>query len=177
MAPGISLTTGAGLGGDIVDGAVVKAGRACCSPTCTGSHGNAALLVVIMEADRELGRHYADFLRLAGHRVILARDGQSGLKVVVERRPDLVLIGSGLVPLDGLSVLAVLRAGPITGGIAAVLIAPREDPDIRKRALTLGADEVVLKGLMTSGGIARRIPHWILARSREQATRRRIRAV
>lgn len=132
---------------------------------------------MVIEADPDLGRTYADHLRLAGHRVVVCTDGQAGLETVVERRPDLVLIGSGLAPLDGLSVLAVLRAGPRTAGVAAVLIASGEDAELRRRALALGADEVVMRGLLTPTGMARRLPQWLLARSREQATRRRLRVV
>lgn len=135
------------------------------------------ILVVVIEADSQFGLRCEASLRGAGHLVVLATDGHSGLEAVVERSPDLVLIGSGLAPLDGLAVLAVLRAGPGTSRVAAVLITSGNDPELRERAFKLGADEVVPRRFLTPAVMARRVPHWLLARSRQQASRRRLMAV
>jgi len=52
--------------------------------------------VLIVEDDVALGLYLAKGLRLEGHEVDLATDGQSGLEWALDRRPELMVLDLSL---------------------------------------------------------------------------------
>src|SRR5665811_1602918 len=65
----------------------------------------------------------------------------SGLESAVDQTPDVVLLDLGLPDIDGLQVLAMLRA---VSDVPVIITARDEDADIVK-ALDGGADDYVVK--------------------------------
>lgn len=65
--------------------------------------------IIIIEDNPQNARMAEKLLRKAGHDVKIGEDGETGLKVVFENNPDLVLIDLGLPDIDGQTVIAVLR--------------------------------------------------------------------
>jgi CheY-like chemotaxis protein len=76
-----------------------------------------------------------------GVRLESVPDGRSGLDRIEQRRPDLVLLDLSLPDIDGEQVLAVLRAERIP----AVVISADIDPAVRRRVLTSGARDFLVK--------------------------------
>ena len=76
-----------------------------------------------------------------GVRFESAPDGRSGLDRVGRRRPDLVLLDLSLPDIGGEQVLAALRAE----NIPAIVLSADIDPAVRRRALTGGAREFLIK--------------------------------
>lgn len=66
-------------------------------------------LIIIIEDNEQNARLAAKLLRVAGHRVIVAEDGEMGLTTVFENDADLVLIDLGLPDIDGQTVIALMR--------------------------------------------------------------------
>jgi CheY-like chemotaxis protein len=66
-------------------------------------------LIVIIEDNAQNARLAAKLLRVRGHKVLVAEDGEIGLTTVFENLPDLVLIDLGLPDIDGQTVVALLR--------------------------------------------------------------------
>ena len=60
-------------------------------------------------------------------------------------KPDLVVVDEALADVDGLSVLALLKAHPSTAGLPVVVAASRERAELRRRAVQLGARAIALK--------------------------------
>lgn len=79
----------------------------------------ATILVVDDEVD--LAEAVAELLEARGHRVHQAHDGVSGLAAARMLRPDLVLVDYELPELDGLEVIAALRADLATAQIPVLL--------------------------------------------------------
>ncbi len=88
-----------------------------------------------------------DYLADLGHAVLRARDGEEGLAMVVEFRPDLVLMDIQVHKINGLEVIRRIRAlaerdlaqTPI---VALTALAMEGD---RERCLAAGADEYLAK--------------------------------
>ena len=99
--------------------------------------------VLIVEDDVALGLFLSKGLRLEGHEVDLATDGQTGLDMALELRPDLMVLDLSLPQKDGLQVLEEMQAR-ITGTSILVLTG-RSGIDDRVRCLNLGADDCLLK--------------------------------
>jgi CheY-like chemotaxis protein len=86
-----------------------------------------------------------DVLGHAGYRVLEATDGESGIALAREQRPDLVLMDIQLPGIDGVQALGRLRADPDTAGIPVVALTAFAMKDDRERLLAAGFDGYVEK--------------------------------
>jgi len=67
------------------------------------------LTVLVVEDHAESADGLAELLRLWGHRVHVAYDGETALPIVREVRPDVALIDIGLPAMDGNALAAEIR--------------------------------------------------------------------
>jgi len=81
-------------------------------------------------------------LRWSGAEVIPANDGTTGLSLIEDKNPDLVILDIGLPDMDGYQVLREIRRFSRVPVI--MLTVKSEDTDIAK-GLELGADDYVTK--------------------------------
>lgn len=82
----------------------------------------------------------------AGHEVALAEDGEAAWRALQLRGPfDLVVSDIEMPALDGLQLLARVRASRSTATLPFVLVTALESDHDRRRALELGADAYVVK--------------------------------
>ena len=108
--------------------------------------------VLIIEDDDNLQEALRYRLEQDGYAVHSARDGEEGLELAREARPDLIILDIMLPVLDGLEVCRILRqetAAPII-----MLTAKGEEVD-RVVGLELGADDYVVKPFSTRELLAR----------------------
>jgi DNA-binding response OmpR family regulator len=99
--------------------------------------------LLVVEDDESLSMVLSDALSGEGHRVEVARDGETALARMFERRYDLVLLDLMLPRVDGFEVLRRAREA---GNRAPVLVlTARGREEDRVRGLDLGADDYVVK--------------------------------
>ncbi|WP_308124004.1 response regulator transcription factor [Mycolicibacterium xanthum] len=140
----------------------------------------AALLVV--EDDRALSSMLAELFTGQGYRVDTAYDGQQGLHRGLTGAYDALIVDRGLPVMDGIDLVALLRARGVTtpalvltargslddrvagldAGAHDYLVKPFEVPELmaRVRALlrrTTGADSVVSAGGLRLDRVSRRV--------------------
>jgi len=77
-----------------------------------------------------------------GHAVTTSDRGMPGLESAVDNQPDVVLLDLGLPDVDGLQVLAMLRA---VSDVPVIIITARDDDADMVKALDGGADDYVVK--------------------------------
>ena len=70
--------------------------------------------------------------------LVVAEDGQSGVRSALRLKPDLVLVDMQLPDIDGLAVLRALRADPRTAGLRCVALSANAMPDDVEAALAAG---------------------------------------
>jgi len=99
--------------------------------------------VLLIEDDRAVREALRRALQLEGYEVITAADGQAGLDLVAERRPDVVVLDVMMPVLDGLSACRRLRAQRDRTPVL-ILTARAEVPD-RVSGLDAGADDYLAK--------------------------------
>jgi two-component system cell cycle response regulator DivK len=58
----------------------------------------------------------------AGHHVISAEDGEAGLRLALEHKPDMVVLDMMLPKLSGQDVLRALRNNPTTASIPVMVL-------------------------------------------------------
>jgi DNA-binding response OmpR family regulator len=74
-----------------------------------------------------------------GSAVCLADAGETALMLAFQRPSDLALLDIGLPDMDGLQVLAALRADARTMSVPVVILSSWDDPELIRRGFELGA--------------------------------------
>jgi CheY-like chemotaxis protein len=98
-------------------------------------------LVLLVEDDASLRRTLGDLLALGGHEVVLAEDGEAGLRAYRRCRPDLVLSDVNMPRIDGPGLLRAIRAEEPARVPFVFLTGSTDERDVQN----LGADAVWCK--------------------------------
>lgn len=115
--------------------------------------------IVIVEDNKDV----RDLLRLRlkkmGHEVLDAHDGEEGLRIVLQERPDLALVDLGLPGIDGFEVAKGVRA-ELGADVVLVAVSGFGQPEDKRRALEAGFDEHITKpaDVKDIEGILKRFP-------------------
>jgi DNA-binding response OmpR family regulator len=98
--------------------------------------------ILVIEDDGGIRSAISRAMTDLGHAVTATDRGMSGLESAVDNPPDVVLLDLGLPDLDGLQVLAMLRA---VSNVPVIIITARDDDADMVRALDTGADDYIVK--------------------------------
>lgn len=101
--------------------------------------------ILIIEDERALTKVLAYNLQREGYEVILAHDGQEGLRKAQTLLPNLVLLDLMLPIMDGLEVCRQLRAGERTRAIPILMLTAKAEETDQVVGFSLGADDYVTK--------------------------------
>lgn len=101
--------------------------------------------ILVIDDEKDLIELVRYNLRAEGFEVLAARDGESGVREALDRRPDLVLIDLMLPGIDGLEVCHRLRADERTSRIPLIMLTAKSSEADRIVGLELGADDYVTK--------------------------------
>jgi two-component system phosphate regulon response regulator PhoB len=91
---------------------------------------------------RELLRYHLD---RAGFRVLLARDGRSGLDEARAAQPDAIVLDLMLPEMRGEEVCRELKADGATASVPVIMLTAKAQAEERVAGLELGADDYVAK--------------------------------
>jgi two-component system cell cycle response regulator DivK len=97
--------------------------------------------VLIVEDNERNLKLVRDVLGHAGFDVLCARDGEAGVALARERRPDVILMDVNLPGISGLDALARLRADAVTAGIPVAALTAYAMKDDRARLIAAGFDD------------------------------------
>jgi DNA-binding response OmpR family regulator len=99
--------------------------------------------ILIVEDDPGIQLSLKDEFESEGYQVLAANDGENGLKIILEKKPDLVILDVMLPGLDGYEVCKRLRK---EGNNTPVIMLTVRDKEIDKvLGLEFGADDYVTK--------------------------------
>ena len=98
--------------------------------------------VLVIEDDQRIREALARSLADAGHAVRTEGRGSDALSVVVDWRPDVVVLDLGLPDLDGADVLRMIRS---VSAVPVIVATARDDDAEVVRLLDAGADDYVIK--------------------------------
>jgi len=88
-------------------------------------------------------------MRQAGYEVRVATDGETALRAVEQRPPDLVLLDVMIPNRDGFDVCQTIRANPAWKDIHIIMLTAKGRDIEREKGLALGADDYITKPFST----------------------------
>jgi two-component system response regulator ResD len=127
--------------------------------TATGVNGReeegwAGVCVLVVDDEPTIGDVVARYLRRAGFRAEVARDGPEAIAMSARERPDLVILDIMLPGIDGLEVMRRLHECEAPRPAVILLTAKGEESD-RIVGLRRGADDYVVKPFSPGELVAR----------------------
>ena len=113
--------------------------------------------VLMVEDHPDIADLYQLKLQLEGYRVAVASNGMTGLQLARELKPDVVLLDVHVPVLDGLQLLAALRADEETRDIVVVVCSEDDNPQLIQEARRLEAAAYLVKARMLPSGLSQKI--------------------
>ncbi len=101
--------------------------------------------ILFIEDESALQRAVTSVLSDEGFEVFSALDGEIGIRLVKEKKPDLVLLDLVLPKKDGFEVLKEMREDPELKNIPVIILSNLERSEEISRALELGATTYLVK--------------------------------
>lgn len=105
--------------------------------------------VLVVDDDPDLCTILVRLIQYLGFNAAAAPDGSAALEAIRRDPPSLVLLDIMLPGMDGLEVLSKLKQNPATSAVPVAMYSASGDPDIRRRAMALGAEDYVVKNAAT----------------------------
>ena len=101
--------------------------------------------ILLVEDNEELRENTVDILAIAGYNVITADNGKTGMEMILQHKPDLVICDIMMPVLDGFGVLRLMQQQEEVKDTPFILLtAKTERADFRK-GMGMGADDYITK--------------------------------
>lgn len=98
-----------------------------------------------MEDDNILREALQEFLTAEGFETMSASDGEAGIKIGKEKKPDLILLDIILPKMNGYEVLKAMKADESTKNIPIIILTNLGSLNDVEKALNLGATTYLIK--------------------------------
>jgi threonine synthase len=104
--------------------------------------------IAIVDDNPDAVRLISRILQAKGdYEIVTANDGRSGLDLIRERRPDLVVLDLMMPEMDGFAVIDALRADGATQNIPIIVVTAKELTPVERDRLNGQIDSLLQKGL------------------------------
>ncbi len=101
--------------------------------------------ILVVDDDKKVRDLIAFRLKLLGHGVVTAGNGQEALTIAEESPPDLVILDVTMPGLDGVTVCSRLKKSQKLRNTPVLMLTAKSDADDLNRAIAAGADDYVVK--------------------------------
>ena len=124
--------------------------------------------VLVADDNADMREYLARLLRTAGYEVNTVTDGRAALDAVRGDAPDLVISDVMMPRLDGLGLVAAMRADARTAAVPVLLLSARAGQEASIEGLRAGADDYLVKPFSAAELLARARASVELARVRNR---------
>ncbi|CCH31635.1 SpoIIE family protein phosphatase [Actinosynnema sp. NPDC047251] len=121
----------------------------------TGQGPKAPATVLVADDNADMREYLTRLLTGAGYAARTVADGVEALEAVRTRPPDLVVSDVMMPRLDGLALVAALRADPRTAAVPVLLLSARAGQEASIEGLQAGADDYLVKPFAAAELLAR----------------------
>jgi CRP-like cAMP-binding protein/CheY-like chemotaxis protein len=102
-------------------------------------------IILLIEDHQIIRENTAQLLELAGYTVLMAENGELGVKLALTTRPDLVICDIMMPVLDGYGVLQIFNQNPQLTGVPFVFLTAKTEQADQRLGMALGADDYLTK--------------------------------
>lgn len=106
---------------------------------------NGEKTILFIEDESAIQKTFSDALKKGEYEIISALDGEVGLRLAKEKKPDLILLDLVLPKLDGFQVLQALKSNETTKAIPVIVLTNLEQMEDIQKAIDLGAKTYLVK--------------------------------
>ena len=125
------------------------------------------MTTILLVEDNELNRDMLSRrLIRRDYEVVMAVDGQQGVEMAIEQKPDLILMDMSLPVLDGWAATRQLKANAATAGIPVIALTAHAMDGEREKCLEAGCDDFDTKPVEFKR-LLEKIKHWLSQGSAE----------
>lgn len=117
--------------------------------------------ILLIEDERILLEMYGEKLSQEGFEMILSVDAEEGFKLAKKEKPDLIILDILLPEKNGTFFLKQQMEDPEIASIPVVALSNYDHPEVRKKALELGAKEYIIKTDFTPQEIVEKIKKYL----------------
>jgi DNA-binding response OmpR family regulator len=104
--------------------------------------------IMVVDDDPDTLSLLARYIRREGFTVVEASSGAECLRLVKERRPDVIVLDLMMPEMDGFAVCRSLRADADTAEIPIILLTARDDVETRAEGMELGVSDFIAKPIV-----------------------------
>lgn len=101
--------------------------------------------ILIIEDNERNRRLFKLIIDSIGHEIVIAENGEDGIKMAKRERPDLILMDIHLPVMDGLTAFSILRSNEDTKDIPVIAVTSHAMKGDRERFLEQGFADYIAK--------------------------------
>lgn len=105
--------------------------------------------VCVVDDDSDIREIYLKKFQLSGFDTVGAADGEEGLRMIRETKPDIILLDLQMPVKTGVEVLAELHADPSIARIPVIILTNVDDEEVVKQVGTFSTQFYLIKSLTT----------------------------
>jgi CheY-like chemotaxis protein len=110
-------------------------------------------VILVVDDDKDTCESLGRFLQRSNHVAVCAGDGQRAMTVLIDEKPDLVLLDLKMPEMDGIAFLNIVRSYLRWTALPIIVISGVVDDDVEERALKLGVKKIFRKTQMEFGDL------------------------
>ena len=123
---------------------------------------NAKHAVLIVEDEMTMAKTMSDALTNEGFTTYIATDGEIGLKMALEKHPDLILTDLNMPNMDGLSMIHGIRKDDWGKGVEIIILTNVSDVAALETAMSEGTFYYMVKSDVSLADIVAKVKSRLL---------------
>lgn len=117
--------------------------------------------ILLIEDDSLIVKIYTTRLKADGYEIVSAEDGEKGLEVAQQEKPDLILLDVMMPKIDGFTVIQTLRADEQFKNTPIIMYSNLAQEAESKRAIEVGATEFITKANISPTELVNKIKSYV----------------
>jgi len=125
--------------------------------------------VLIVDDDLTLREMYAERMKTEGYDVHIAKDGEEGIAMARELKPDVVLLDIMMPGTNGFGVLESLQKDPTTEKIPILMLSALIQDENKEKSKDAGAVGYIVKSETTPADVIEKIKQTLIPNGQTNA--------
>ncbi len=113
--------------------------------------------ILIIEDEKFLRELISQKLKNEGFEILQAVNGEDGIKIAKQEKPELILLDLFLPDIDGWKVIEEIKKDSLLNKISIIILSNYSQKEYIEKGLKLGVDDFLIKAHLTPDEIIKKI--------------------